>query len=71
MYSILNGHQQLIKILGLHSLALIILLAGMNLNLCFGQALNERQIDSLATKDLRLFKVPGLAIGIIKDGKLV
>jgi len=59
------------QILRLYSLTLIILLAGSNLNLCFGQGLNELQVDSLATKNLRLFKVPGLAIGIIKDGKLV
>ena len=59
------------QILRLHSFTLIILLAGSNLNLCFGQGLNKLQVDSLATKDLRLFKVSGLAIGIIKDGKLV
>jgi CubicO group peptidase (beta-lactamase class C family) len=37
----------------------------------FSQSLTTSQIDSLANKDLKLFNVPGIAIGIIKDGKLV
>jgi CubicO group peptidase (beta-lactamase class C family) len=36
-----------------------------------GQGLSEKQIDSLAQKDMKLFQVPGLAIGVIKDGKLI
>jgi len=35
------------------------------------QILNDRQIDSLANRALRLFEVPGLAIGIVKDGRLI
>jgi CubicO group peptidase (beta-lactamase class C family) len=35
------------------------------------QSLTTSQIDSLASKDLKLFRVPGMAIGIIKDGKLI
>jgi len=37
----------------------------------FAQSLTVGQIDSLANKDLKLFRVPGMAIGIIKDGKLI
>ncbi|MDN5288408.1 MAG: serine hydrolase [Mucilaginibacter sp.] len=37
----------------------------------FAQVLSESQVDSIAQKDMRLFQVPGLAIGIIKDGKLI
>ncbi|MDB5089757.1 MAG: serine hydrolase [Mucilaginibacter sp.] len=37
----------------------------------FAQSLTTSQIDSLANKDLKLFHVPGMAIGIIKDGKLI
>jgi CubicO group peptidase (beta-lactamase class C family) len=35
------------------------------------QNLTTSEIDSLANKDLNLFRVPGLAIGVIKDGKLI
>ena len=35
------------------------------------QNLTSGQIDSLANKDLTLFHVPGIAIGIVKDGKLL
>jgi len=36
-----------------------------------GQGLTGGQIDSLAQRDLELFHVPGLAIGVVKDGKLI
>lgn len=35
------------------------------------QVLNEKQVDSLAKSTLKLFQVPGLQIGIIKEGKLI
>ena len=35
------------------------------------QPLSETQIDSIAQRALSLFQVPGLAIGIVKDGKLI
>jgi CubicO group peptidase (beta-lactamase class C family) len=37
----------------------------------FAQPLTTSQIDSIANKDMQLFHVPGLAIGIVKDGKLI
>ena len=37
----------------------------------FAQPLTTSQIDSMANKDLKLFHVPGIAIGIVKDGKLI
>jgi CubicO group peptidase (beta-lactamase class C family) len=37
----------------------------------FAQRLTASQIDSMANKVLKLFHVPGIAIGIIKDGKLI
>lgn len=37
----------------------------------FAQSLTNSQVDSLANKDLKLFRVPGIAISIIKDGKLI
>lgn len=39
--------------------------------LVFSQVLSGSQIDSLAKNVLTKFQVPGLAIGIIKDGKLI
>ncbi|MBB6130964.1 serine hydrolase [Mucilaginibacter lappiensis] len=37
----------------------------------FAQVPSEIQIDSIAQRGMRLFQVPGLAVGIIKDGKLI
>ncbi len=37
----------------------------------FAQMLTTSQIDSLANEDLQLFHVPGLAIGVVKDGNLI
>lgn len=35
------------------------------------QPLNTKQIDSLVNKTLSTFDVPGIAVGILKDGKLI
>jgi CubicO group peptidase (beta-lactamase class C family) len=35
------------------------------------QELSTRQIDSLAMLTLKTFRVPGMAVGIIKDGKII
>jgi CubicO group peptidase (beta-lactamase class C family) len=35
------------------------------------QVLSTAQIDSLVNKTLRTFNVPGIAVGIVKDGKLI
>jgi CubicO group peptidase (beta-lactamase class C family) len=35
------------------------------------QALSSTQIDSLVNKTLSTFNVPGIAVGIVKDGKLI
>lgn len=37
----------------------------------FSQNLTSSQIDSIAKVDVTLFQVPGIAIGVIKDGKLI
>ena len=37
----------------------------------FGQPLNSRQIDSLVELTLKTFNVPGIAVGVVKDGKLI
>lgn len=35
------------------------------------QVLNEQQIDSLVERTLETFRVPGIAVGVIKDGKVI
>jgi len=35
------------------------------------QPLSGPQLDSLVQQDLRLFEVPGIAVGIVKDGRVV
>src|SRR5471030_494734 len=37
----------------------------------FAQGLSESQVDSIVKRDLKLFQVPGIAVGIIKDGRLI
>lgn len=35
------------------------------------QVLSEKQIDSIAEKTLQTFNVPGIAVAVVKDGKIV
>lgn len=49
------------------SLALVICLS---LTLC-GQQLSSTEIDNLVERSLKAFDVPGIAVGIIKDGKII
>ena len=37
----------------------------------FGQGMNPHQIDSLVEKTMKTFNVPGMAVAILKDGKVV
>ena len=37
----------------------------------FGQVLSPQQIDSLVEKSMESFNVPGMAVAVIKDGKVV
>lgn len=39
--------------------------------LLFGQVITSAQIDALAERTLKTFDVPGVAIAVIKDGKMV
>lgn len=38
---------------------------------CLSQPLTEKQIDTLAERSLKAFNVPGIAVAIIKDGKII
>lgn len=48
-------------------IALLILLIGCN---TFGQ-ISEKQVDELVESTLKSFNVPGIAVAIVKDGKVV
>ena len=37
----------------------------------FGQQLSSTEIDNLAERSMKAFDVPGIAVGIIKDGKII
>ncbi|MBV9987650.1 MAG: serine hydrolase [Chitinophagaceae bacterium] len=37
----------------------------------FAQPISSRAIDSLAERSMKAFDVPGLAVGVIKDGRLI
>ncbi|QAA82468.1 serine hydrolase [Aequorivita sp. H23M31] len=51
------------------NLNLSILLFFLNLSL-FAQALSPSQIDSLVEKTMKTFDVPGMAVAVLKDGKI-
>ena len=37
----------------------------------FAQAITSPEIDALAERTLKAFDVPGIAVGIVKDGKVI
>lgn len=43
----------------------------LSVSLSYGQALSSTQIDSVVEKTLKTFDVPGIAVAVIKDGKLI
>lgn len=51
-------------------LSLVFLLNGIIYNVT-AQVLTEKQVDSLVTKTLKTFDVPGIAVAIVKDGKVI
>ncbi len=50
------------------AIALIVILP---LNSLFSQVISSKQIDSLTELVLKTFDVPGIAVGVVKDGKLI
>ncbi len=50
--------------------AILIFLFAFNLS-TFSQSLNTSQIDSLVTITMKTFDVPGMAVAVLKDGKVV
>lgn len=48
-------------------IVLIFLFSG----LLYGQPLTSKQIDSLAERSMKAFNVPGIAVAVIKDGKII
>src|SRR5436190_1136002 len=37
---------------------------------CFAQ-ISEKEVDALAEKTLKAFNIPGVAVAIVKDGKII
>lgn len=50
---------------------MILLLICWTVSESIAQPLNNRQIDSLVELTLKTFNVPGIAVGVVKDGKLI
>ena len=54
----------------LHFTLLLIIFSGLYAGL-FAQPITSTQIDSLVEKTLKTFDVPGIAVAIVKDGKVI
>ena len=54
----------------LHFTLLLIIFSGLCAGL-FAQPIASPQIDSLVEKTLKTFDVPGIAVAIVKDGKII
>lgn len=52
-------------------IALIAVAVGLLTTAAFSQALTESQIDALVERSIKAFDVPGISVGVIKDGKVV
>lgn len=50
---------------------LAFLLTLLSLSTIYAQVISSAQIDSLAEKTLRTFDVPGIAVAVVKDGKVI
>lgn len=51
--------------------ALLLCIATLAWSLATAQPLTSTQIDSLVERSRRAFQVPGIAVGIVKDGRLI
>ena len=54
----------------LHLTLFLIIFSGLSLSL-FAQPITSPQIDSLVEKTMKIFDVPGIAVAIVKDGKII
>jgi len=54
----------------LHLTLFLIISSGLSLSL-FAQPITSPQIDSLVEKTMKIFDVPGIAVVIVKDGKII
>lgn len=52
-------------------IAAAIMLLILNTGLAGAQGLGSTEIDSLAERTLRAFQVPGMSVGVVKDGRLI
>lgn len=51
--------------------SVIFLLVAVNSYLLQAQPLSSQSVDSLVLRSMKAFDVPGIAVGVIKDGKLI
>lgn len=51
-------------------IAALFICIGLFIHSSFGQELSGAQIDSLVQKTMRTFDVPGMAVAVLKDGKI-
>ncbi len=51
--------------------AVILAVLALLASAAFSQALTETQIDALVERSMKAFDVPGISVGVIKDGKVV
>lgn len=54
----------------LSKFSILLLCSGLLINSAFGQALTGTQIDSLVEETMKTFNVPGMAVAVLKDGKI-
>ena len=54
----------------LKTIVLIVCLVGIG-NLSQAQPMSSQAIDALVQRSMKTFDVPGIAVGIIKDGQVV
>ena len=52
-------------------IALFLLIIAGNYIICNSQIINSQGVDKLVKKTIKAFDVPGIAVGIVKDGKLI
>jgi len=71
-FAIFIAAEHIINFMRKHTYILALAIAVLlNFSFAKAQIITSAQIDSLAEKVLKTFDVPGIAVGVIKDGKLI
>lgn len=59
------------KLQALFRIALVVIVLGYLTSVSYAQVLNSSEIDSLVERSMKAFDVPGISVGVVKDGKLI